>query len=179
MTRRGVPARFSRDRVAQEAVALVDDEGFEALTLRGVAGRLGLTPAALYTYVTDKDELVALALARILQNSVTEQVPAGWREALRFLAGAVRDLAHRHPVITTAYRSGFMGFPQAQDVARRVLERVVADGFTESRARIAYATVEAFALGQAVTAAADPERAGYFEEGLAVVLDGIAARRSS
>lgn len=179
MTKRGVPARFSREQVAREAVALVDVEGFDGLTLRAVAQRLGVTPAALYTYVANKDELVALTLARILANSVPPVVPPGWRAALRFLAGSVRALAQRHPVITSAYRCGFMGFPEAQDVARRVLERLVADGFTVQEARIAYATVEGFALGHAVTAASDPERAGYFEDGLGLVVDGIAARRSS
>ena len=55
---------LDRAIVLAEARAMVIESGHEALSLRPLAGRLGVTAAALYAYVDDKLELLhALALA--------------------------------------------------------------------------------------------------------------------
>jgi AcrR family transcriptional regulator len=39
-------------------LAIGDAEGLEAVSLRRIAGELGVTPMALYRYVPSKDELL-------------------------------------------------------------------------------------------------------------------------
>src|SRR5690348_6674463 len=60
--RRGPRPRRSIDDVVQEAIAFADDAGLDALTIRALATRLGLSPMALYTYVPGKAELLDLML---------------------------------------------------------------------------------------------------------------------
>jgi AcrR family transcriptional regulator len=49
---------LTRDAVAAAARALIVDDGLEAVSLRRVAGALGVTAPALYAYVTDKRDLL-------------------------------------------------------------------------------------------------------------------------
>ena len=49
---------LSRDRVLNAAVALADEVGIEALSMRRLAQELGVVPMALYKHVANKEELL-------------------------------------------------------------------------------------------------------------------------
>ena len=51
-------ARLNRDRVLRAAVALADEAGIEALSMRKLAEELGVVPMALYKHVAGKEELL-------------------------------------------------------------------------------------------------------------------------
>jgi AcrR family transcriptional regulator len=48
----------TRARIAQAALQLFLDEGFERVSMRRVADAVGYTPGALYAYFRDKDEIL-------------------------------------------------------------------------------------------------------------------------
>src|ERR1700722_19931639 len=50
--------RLSRARVLEAAVALADQIGLEAFSMRGLAQELGVVPMALYKHFGNKDELL-------------------------------------------------------------------------------------------------------------------------
>jgi TetR/AcrR family tetracycline transcriptional repressor len=58
MARLGRPPTISRDAVIAEALRGARRRGFAALTIRSVAGGLGVAPMALYRHVRDKRELL-------------------------------------------------------------------------------------------------------------------------
>ena len=51
---------IDRERLVRAALALLDAAGFDALTMRRLAERLGVQAASLYNHVRDKHELLAL-----------------------------------------------------------------------------------------------------------------------
>ena len=61
-------ADLSAERIANAALELVDSEGVNAFTLRGVARRLNVTPMALYHHVADKEELAALVVDAVVKS---------------------------------------------------------------------------------------------------------------
>ena len=50
--------RLSRERVLDAAVAIADERGLAALTIRSLADRLGSRPMALYHHVRSKEEIL-------------------------------------------------------------------------------------------------------------------------
>lgn len=48
---------LSRDRIVREALALVDTDGLEALSMRRLASALGVDPMAIYYYLPNKSAL--------------------------------------------------------------------------------------------------------------------------
>ncbi|MFI5972629.1 TetR/AcrR family transcriptional regulator [Streptomyces sp. NPDC051452] len=100
--RRGPKQGLTVDAVVQAAIELTDSGGLEALTMRSVAQRLGVTPMTLYTYVPGKAELLDLMLdAAYLQMPRTDHTAAPWRTRVEAVARENRDLYRRHPWVAT------------------------------------------------------------------------------
>jgi len=57
---------LTRQRVIAEALAVISADGVDALTMRGLAGRLGVVPGALYRHVRSKEQLHDLILDAVL-----------------------------------------------------------------------------------------------------------------
>ncbi|MFI9006142.1 TetR/AcrR family transcriptional regulator [Actinosynnema sp. NPDC053489] len=92
--RRPAPVPLSRELIVRTAIGLADADGLDAVSLRGVAGALGVGPMRLYGYLATKQELLDL----MVDAAYADVRPAGdgWREVLRSLAEAVRQAVHRH-----------------------------------------------------------------------------------
>jgi AcrR family transcriptional regulator len=88
----------SRARIAAAAVELADEEGFEAVSMRRVAERLGAGTMTLYHYVANKDELVTLMLDRVMGEILIpdEELPREWRPALAAIANSSLAALRRH-----------------------------------------------------------------------------------
>src|ERR1700738_4625437 len=90
MTEKDVaPAGLSRARLVSEALALIHEEGLEALSMRGLADRLHVKAASLYWHVRDRRELLEL-LAESGLDGVPASRASGWRLAVVNTAAAVR-----------------------------------------------------------------------------------------
>jgi AcrR family transcriptional regulator len=97
-SRRGETSR--RDEILDAAMAIADERGLDAVSMRAVAERAGVTAMALYPHVRSKAALLDGMLGRLFaQLPLQAAAPAGqdWRQQLRDLAHAARRLAHRHP----------------------------------------------------------------------------------
>ncbi|MBO2454943.1 LLM class flavin-dependent oxidoreductase [Actinomadura barringtoniae] len=80
--------------VVAVALQMLEEEGLEALTMRRVAGRLGMQAPSLYWHISGKDELldlVADALLAGLDLSALAAEGGDWEDALIGLAIAYRD----------------------------------------------------------------------------------------
>ena len=90
-----------RRLILDQALALVDERGLGAMSMRAVAERVGLTSMALYPYVGGKDSLldglVDLLHAELGTAYGTDPAGLDWRHRLRALGRAVRTLARAHP----------------------------------------------------------------------------------
>lgn len=77
---------LERDKVLDAALDLLNDSGFEGLTLRRLADRLGVKAAALYWHFKNKQDLINQLAARIFSREfdvTSEQMQAaGWRDIL-------------------------------------------------------------------------------------------------
>ncbi|MET0418614.1 MAG: TetR/AcrR family transcriptional regulator [Actinoplanes sp.] len=90
-----------RRLILDQALALVDERGLAAMSMRAVAERVGLTSMALYPYVGGKDALLD-GLVDLLHMELGADVGQSaadidWRHRLRALGRAVRALAAKHP----------------------------------------------------------------------------------
>lgn len=89
--------RLDRSRVLEAALAVIDREGFEALSMRRLGAELSVDPMTIYQYVDGKNRLLD-GIAEILWKEVAlpdeSNDPVG---ALRTLARSLRDLFRQHP----------------------------------------------------------------------------------
>lgn len=83
----------TRTRIIDAARTLVVENGFEQLSLRGIARRVGYSPAALYEYFDSKDSILE-ALCQTIDEHLTQ-----------YVENAINQPDHRHPLLrgTMAY----------------------------------------------------------------------------
>jgi AcrR family transcriptional regulator len=91
---------LSRERVLAAAVAIADTQGLKALTMRRLAGDLGVEAMSLYHHLPSKDALldgIVEAVIVEIQASIPREDLGGWRAALRDRFLAARRVMLRHP----------------------------------------------------------------------------------
>jgi AcrR family transcriptional regulator len=103
-----MPSKTRRPPLRQEAIvdtaiALADEEGVEALTMRHLADRLDYKVMSLYNHVANKDELLTL-MADEVASEIKEPVPGlDPLRAVRAIALAMREVLVQHPWAASAW----------------------------------------------------------------------------
>ena len=97
--RRGPRPRLDVDAVAGAAIAIADAEGLDAVSMRALAERLGVSAMTLYGYVPGKAELLDVMLDALYLAMPREPWPPAmsWRERAAAVAAANRALYAAHP----------------------------------------------------------------------------------
>jgi AcrR family transcriptional regulator len=91
-----------REEILDAALAIADERGLEAVSMRALAERVGVTPMALYRHVKDKAALLDGMVGRLLSALLPTDAAPGtrepaWDERLDALAHACRQVTQRHP----------------------------------------------------------------------------------
>ena len=73
---------LSRARLVSEALGLVQEEGLDALSMRGLADRLNVKAASLYWHVRDRRELLELLAESILETVGPARSRPDWRSSV-------------------------------------------------------------------------------------------------
>ncbi|WP_433214287.1 TetR/AcrR family transcriptional regulator [Dactylosporangium sp. CS-047395] len=96
--RRGPRPKFTVPGIVAVAVALADEDGLPAVSMRKVAERLGVTAMSLYTYVPSKSELLDVMVDAVAGEAVRDAYTSdGWRDRLTEVARSNWELYRRHP----------------------------------------------------------------------------------
>jgi AcrR family transcriptional regulator len=98
MTKKKIATRkpLSSARVLQAAVALADEAGLDAFSMRGLAQELGVVPMALYKHVANKEELLDGMVDIVFGEIELPSEDADWRSAMRRRAISTREALKRH-----------------------------------------------------------------------------------
>lgn len=96
------PPRTSLDAIVRAGAEILDADGLDALTMQRVAAVVGVRPPSLYKRVRDRDALVRLIAAEVLDDlgvalSGASPTSADPRQSLLATAHAFRAWVHRHP----------------------------------------------------------------------------------
>jgi TetR/AcrR family transcriptional regulator, tetracycline repressor protein len=91
---------LTREEIIKEALALLEQEGPGALSMRRLADRLGVTPNALYTHVRGKADLIDGLIDQVYAGLTLNPDPTGdWTQQLTTLSQQIRDHLLAHPAV--------------------------------------------------------------------------------
>lgn len=146
---RGRPAGLSREQILEAALALVDEEGLAALSMRRLAEELGAGTMTLYGYFRGKDELLdALVDVSSVRSRLLQELGDGtWREQLSRLALAVREALGEHRwEIELRLRRPLIS-PGAMRVTEAAMQILQGAGLPAAAAARAYRTLFLYTFG--------------------------------
>jgi AcrR family transcriptional regulator len=91
---------LTRERVVTEALTIISTDSLDALSMRGLAARLGVVPGALYRHVRSKDHLRDLVVDGVLAEVDCQAARTlDWSEQVMMLASRLRAVLELHPGI--------------------------------------------------------------------------------
>ena len=90
---------LTRDAIIKEALNLLDENGPQGLSMRNLAGRLKVTPMALYNYFPDRSALIR-CVSDMVYSEVTNKYQTfsgGLKERFEFLLVKYHEAVIHHP----------------------------------------------------------------------------------
>jgi len=144
--------RLTRERVVAEALAVIAEDGANALTMRRLAARLGVVPGALYHHVGNKQQLHDLVLDGVLAEVDVHLDPAlDWTEQLKVLAHRLRQVLEDHPGIAGILKTRDPLGPHSLALAEAFLSPLQTAGFGDRQAGLAFFLLLDYTIGFAVS----------------------------
>jgi AcrR family transcriptional regulator len=154
---------LSSTRVLQAAVALADEAGLDAFSMRGLAQELGVVPMALYKHVANKEDLLDGMVDIVFGEIELPSKDLDWRSAMRRRAISTREALKRHSWAIGMMESRHPG-PANLRNHDAVMGCLRSAGFSFEMAIHAYSVQDAyiygFALQERDTAFDTPDSAG-------------------
>ncbi|MGH2788499.1 MAG: TetR/AcrR family transcriptional regulator C-terminal domain-containing protein [Actinomycetota bacterium] len=90
-------APLSRERVLRAAIALADEGGIEALSMRKLGQELGVEAMSLYNHVANKEDLLDGMVDVIVSEIDAPPSGTDWQTAMRQRVLSARRSLFRHP----------------------------------------------------------------------------------
>jgi AcrR family transcriptional regulator len=144
--------QLTRERVVEEALAVIAHDGANALTMRRLAARLGVVPGALYNHVRNKQQLQDLVLDGVLAEVDLDLDPAlAWTEQLTALAHRLRQVLEAHPGIAAILKTRDPLGPHSLALAEAFLSPLQTAGFGDREAGLAFFLLVDYTIGFAVS----------------------------
>jgi AcrR family transcriptional regulator len=164
------------EAIVDTALSVADDAGLEAVTLRRVAARLGVTPMALYRYIESKDELLDAMADRLYEELMT---PAGdeaeWWQELAGLARSTRRVLLAHPWAAPLFARPLAG-PNARALDDALQRALRTAGFSAAEARELHDQLSNLVFALVAPEVKGKRNRAAFERGLELLHAGLEAR---
>jgi DNA-binding transcriptional regulator YhcF (GntR family) len=171
---------LSRGRVVRAAIELADAEGLAALSMRGVASRLGVAVMSPYRYLDGKEDLVVLMADAVYgEETCPAEPPVGWRARMELGARTLWTLHRRHPWLAHTGSPARPPPPGLLAHADWILSALEGHGLDPATTRNLRVLVHSYIQGIAVhlereaDGGCDLDLDVVFETGLKLMLDGL------
>ena len=142
---------LSRDVIARTALAILDEEGSRSLTVRSIAGRLGVQSPSLYNHVTSKDEILD-AVTELIggEMDLTGLDDPDWRCGISTFARSYRRVFRAHPEALALIVRRAVETESQLTTYDAVLERLLRAGWSPREALRLLASIDYLVLGSAL-----------------------------
>jgi TetR/AcrR family transcriptional regulator, tetracycline repressor protein len=185
--RGGRPPVLSRADIVAAAVVVIDEDGLDALTMRGLGARLGVAAMSLYRHLANRDAVLSAVVDHLVAQAAEEPVPgASWRSAVRGFADRYRAVLLDHPRAVPLLATHPVTIDTGLALMAGVLGAFDAAGVDRDRALTVVQSVVVFTLGHALAQVGPdgelpPADAGgyydaWYNDAVEAMLDGFGRR---
>lgn len=150
---------LSREQVARAALELVDREGLDGLSMRRLAGELGVGTMTLYGYFRGKRELLDAVLDVAAEDFEAPAEHGTFREQVVAYALAARAWLLRHPSIVRLRGEDPIVRPSAFAVSEGLMRLLVDAGLPPEDCARAFRVLFTYVFGSALVSPGDPDDA--------------------
>jgi AcrR family transcriptional regulator len=143
-------APLSRERVLRAALALADEGGIEALTMRRLGERLQVEAMSLYNHIAGKDDILDGIVDLVFGEIEVPSDGGDWKTAMRRRAISARDVLVRHPWAPSLMQSRTKPGPATLRHHDSVIGSLREAGFSIDMAAHAFSVMDGYIYGYAL-----------------------------
>ncbi|WP_270888332.1 TetR/AcrR family transcriptional regulator [Pedococcus sp. 5OH_020] len=148
--------RLSRERVLQGAMAVADAGGLAALTIRSIAQELDVKPMSVYHHVANKDAIVDGIVDLVFSEIELPTPGKDWQAEIRRRSVSAREALRRHPWAIQLLQSRTHPGPATMRHHNAVIGTLRQGGFSVAKTAHAFALIDSYVFGFALSEAALP-----------------------
>jgi AcrR family transcriptional regulator len=142
------PRSLTPDAIAAAALAVLDRHGLAALSMRAVAGELGVGTMSLYRYLDDRAELERLVVDHVLTPvNMTTPPTDRWDRRLAALCRRIRDALSAHPAVIPLMLTHRHACVSTVRWGETMMSLLAGAGLVGQRRAIAFRTLLAYVVG--------------------------------
>ena len=158
---------LTKDELFERALAIVDAEGLDALSMRRLAADAGVEAASLYHHLPNKDALLDGVLVRMRSEMrIPDPLPEDWKDLMIAIFAEYRRVLAAHPNLLPLAGRRVETDPDSGLVFLTQL------GFSDDDAVELWQSMIAFVVGFSIFGSA------YAESDVSDLPEGLAARMS-
>ncbi|MBN6037574.1 TetR/AcrR family transcriptional regulator C-terminal domain-containing protein [Amycolatopsis sp. 195334CR] len=128
-------------------MALADEKGEAGLTMRAIAGRLGVEAMSLYNHVGGRDDILNGMVDAVFGEIDLPEATGDWKRAMRERATSSRAALRRHPWAVGLMDSRSQPGPATLRHHDAVLGALRAGGFSVVMAAHAFSVIDSYLYG--------------------------------
>jgi AcrR family transcriptional regulator len=149
--------RFSASQLQAAALAIADEQGIDALTMRSLAAALGTGPMTLYNYVRDRDELDSLVVEAVMSEVAWTKTRKGdWQRRVTAICEAMWLSIRAHPNVIALILTRRSLHHATLVPAEALLQALADSGRSGRELLMAFRVVFGFVVGLAQAQLAGP-----------------------
>jgi AcrR family transcriptional regulator len=136
-------------QIVAAAVQLIDEEGYLAFSVRGLADRLGVTPSTITHRVGSRTDVLVAAVDAMLRETPLLDLGMSddWRDAVRLLAAGFREVVRRHRRATPLIIDVGARSPAGLELSIRAVNALRQGGIPVDKLLDVHAAVLAYVTG--------------------------------
>ncbi|HVW45012.1 MAG TPA: TetR/AcrR family transcriptional regulator C-terminal domain-containing protein [Amycolatopsis sp.] len=150
------PRSLTLDQIAAAALAVLDRDGLDGLSMRAVGKQLGFGTMSLYRYITDREQLEGLIVDLVLRDVDLDLPPVSAHDRLVLLAQRVRHVVREHPAVVPLLLTQRHNSPGSRRWGEAALSVFAEAGFRGERRVVAFRAFLSYVLGALQTSHFSP-----------------------
>jgi len=148
---------ITRELLIETALAIVDRDGLDALSMRKLGAELGIDPMAAYRHLPNKDALLDAVIDAVVAGTVTDvDESLAWQGQMRQLLGSYFAAVMAHPNALPLLPVRQLRTPASLRVVERALQILVDAGSSLHEAVLAVNVAGLLTVGVALAASSAP-----------------------
>lgn len=138
---------LSREKVLSTAVRLADSDGIGVLSMRNLAGKIGVEAMSLYNHVRNKDDLLLGMAEHVAGEFYLPVVGGDWKAEMHKRAVTAHQVLVRHPWASQLFVSQINTGTNVLGYADTTIGCLVEAGFTYPQADHAWNAIDSHVYG--------------------------------
>lgn len=154
---------LTRERIVDGAIALIDSEGIDALSMRDLGRQLGSSTMAVYRYFESKEQLLDAIIDQVVGAFEPAGINGDWTAKAKAMSLRVRATMLAHPELADLIGREFRRSPTSLRVNAHMIEELDGAGVPTAMLAQTYWAISSYTTGYALLEAQVRRRARHAE----------------